>query len=256
MSDVRAAFRLAALELLTRRRRILALLAFAALFLAAAATAATLGREGDHVEMDTLYQLGGYPLISGLLLVGWLLGRFPLAATLVLTSGLIARDRETGDARLLAVRPASPALLYGARFLVLGGLAFALSAVLMPLFDLIMLGRWAGPATLVLILAHVLVWGGLTALLSTLTGLDAWLALLIGLAAMIWTSLADAGLTPLAPPIAEAVAFALPPVRQLVALESAFAGVEPIPWEMFWFCAGYGAVMVILAGLMLRRREI
>lgn len=251
-----AAFRLAGLELLSRRRRILALVAFAALFLAAAATAATLGRESDHVEMDALYQLGGYPLISGLLLVGWLIGRFPLIATLVLMSGIVAIDRETGDARLLAVRPVAPTLLYGARFIVLGALAFSLSALLMPLFDLIMLGRWGGAATLVLILAHVLVWGGLTALLSTLTSLDAWLALLLAILAMVWASLAGAGMTPLPAPIAEALTFALPPVRQLFDMEAAFAGVQPIPWPAFWFCAGYGAVMLLGAAWLLRRREV
>lgn len=256
MRAVRAAFRLAGLELLARRRRILALLAFAALFLAAAATAAALGRESGHVEMDALYQLGGYPLISGLLLVGWLIGRFPLIATLVLMSGIVASDRESGDARLLAVRPISPLLVYGARFAVLAGLAFALSALLMPLFDLIMIGRWGGGATLVLILAHLLVWGGLTALLSTLTSLDAWLALLLGIVAMVWAALAGAGMTPLAPPIAEALAFILPPVQKLFTLEAAFAGVQAIPWSAFWFCAGYGAVMLIGAAGLLRRREI
>lgn len=255
-SQVGAAFRLAGLELLARRRRILALMAFAALFLAAGVTAATLAGGGDHVEFDALFQIGGYPLISGLLLAGWLIGRFPLAATLVLMSGVIADDRHTGHARLLAVRPVSPTLLYGARALVLGGLAFALSALLMPLFDLIMLGRWGGAATLVLILAHVLVWGGLTALLSTITGLDAWISLLLALLAMVWASLADAGMSPLAPPLADAVSFILPPVRPLFELESAFAGMEPIPWHAFWFCAGYGAVMLIVAGLVVRRREI
>lgn len=256
MNALLAAFRLAGLELLARRRRIFALLAFAGVFLAAAATAAALGREAGHVEMDTLFQLGGYPLISGLLLVGWLIGRFPLLATLVLLGGVVAHDRETGHARMLAARPVSPLLLYGARFVVLAGLAFALSAILMPLFDLIMLGRWGGGATLALILAHVVVWGGLTALLSTLTGLDAWLALLLGLFAMVWASLTQATLVPLAPPLAEALTFVLPPVRQLFALEAAFAGVEPVPWDAFWFAMGYGALMLIVAGWLLRRREL
>lgn len=256
MSRVAAAFRLAGLELLARRRRILALLAFAALFLAAGVTTATLGQEAGHVEMDTLFQLGGYPLISGVLLVGWLIGRFPLAATLVLTSGVVSGDRASGQARLLAARPVAPWLLYGARLLVLGGLAFAISAVLLPLFDLIMLGEWAGPATLVLIAAHVLVWGGLTAFLSTLTTLDAWLALLLALLAMVWASLAGAGMTPLPDPLAEALLFVLPPVGSLFELESAFAGVEPIPWGAFRFAAGYGVVMLLLAAWRLRGREL
>lgn len=256
MRAVAAAFRLAALDLLSRRRRILALLAFAALFMAAAATAAALAGHGDHVEMDTLYQLGGYPLVSGLLLTGWLIGRFPLAATLVLMAGVVAGDRAAGHARILAVRPVPPVLVYGARFVVLAGLAFAISAVLLPLFDLVMLGQWGGLATLILILAHVLVWGGLTALLSTFTSLDAWLTVLLALTAMVWSSLAGAGMTPLAPPIVDLLTFILPPVDRLFALESAFASVEPIPWDAFWFCAGYGAVTIIAAGLAVRAREI
>ena len=256
MSALAAAFRLAGLDLLARRRRILALAAFAALFLAAAITAATLGRDAGHVEMDALFQVGGYPLVSGLLLAGWLIGRFPMVATLVLLAGVVADDREGSRARLLAVRPASPALLYGARFVLLAALAFALSAVLLPLFDIIMLGEWGGAPTLVLILAHVLVWGGLTTLLSVLTSLDAWLALLLALLAMVWTSLAGAGLTPLAPPIAEVLTFVLPPIGSLFALESAFADVEPIPWGEFWFCAGYGAVLLVTAAFLMRRREI
>lgn len=256
MSSVRAAFRLAGLELLARRRRILALLAFAGLFLAAAATAAALGREDGHVEMDTLFQLGGYPLISGIMLTGWLIGRFPLVATLVLLGGLVARDRETGHARILGARPVSPALIYGARFIVLAGLAFALSAILMPVFDLIIIGEWGGVATLTLILAHVLVWGGLTAALSTITSLDAWIVVFLAVLAMVWSSLAQAAMLPVAPPLAEIVSFVLPPVRQLFALESAFADIEPVPWDAFWFCAGYGLIMLIAAALLLRRREV
>lgn len=253
---VAAAARMAGLELLARRRRILALLAFAMLFLAAAATAAAVAREGGHVEMDRLFQVGGYPLISGVLLAGWLLGRFPLVATLVLLSGVVSGDRAEGHARILAVRPGSPALLYGVRFLVLDGLAFLMSALLMPLFDLIVLGEWGGPATLVLILAHVLVWGGLTTLLSVVTRLDAWVVLMLALVAMVWSSLHAAGMLPLATPVAELVGFVLPPQEQLFELEGAFADVEPIPWNAFWFCAGYGAVALLAAGALLRRREI
>lgn len=255
MTAGRAAFRMAVLEITARRRRIFALLAAAALFLAAGATAATLGRQDGHVEFDRLFEIGGYPLISGMLLAGWLLGRFPLVATLVLTAGIVSMDGEDSRGRLLAIRPVHPALVYGARFLVLAGLAFLLSALLLPAFDLVMLGAWAGPATLVLILAHVLVWGGLTALLSTFTRLDAWITLMLALLAMVWASLAGARMLPLAPPFVDAVAFVLPPQAALFALEGAFADLQPIPWDAFWFAAGYGLVALILAGLLLARRQ-
>ncbi len=251
-----AAFRMAALELLARRRRILGLLAAAAVFLAAAVTAATLARDQGHVEFDTLYRLGGYPLVSGLLLTGWLIGRFPLVVVLVLTSGVVSGDRDAGTARLLAARPVAPTLVYGVRLLVLWALAFAIAAALLPAFDLIMLGDWAGPATLVLILAHILVWGSLTTLLSVFTRLDAWIAALLAVLAMTWNALVHAGLSPLAPPLTEVLSFVLPPVERLVQLESAFAGLEPIPWDAFAFCAGYGAVLLLLAAWRIRRREI
>jgi hypothetical protein len=253
---VRAAARLAVLELRTRQRRLLALLAFAALFLLVAATAALLAQEEGHVELETLFMVGGYPLISGVLLVGWLLGRFPLIATLVLVSGVIAADRVDGHGRLLAARPAPPALVYGARFLLLGGLAFALSAVLMPLFDLLMIGTWAGPALIVLILAHVVVWGALTTLLSVFTRLDAWLTLLLALFAMVWGALREVGMLPVVAPMGDVIALVLPPQAQLVALESAFAGLQPIPWDAFWSCLAYGAVALMLAGWLVGRREI
>lgn len=256
MRTARAAGSLALLEIRARQRRILALLAFAGLFLLTAATAAVLAHEDGHVEIETLFQIGGYPLISGVLLVGWLLGRFPLVATLVLMSGIIAADRDTGHARILAVRPAAPALLYGVRFLTLAVLAFALSALLMPLFDLLMIGTWAGPALLALILAHVFVWGALTTLLSVVTRLDAWIVLLLALFAMVWGALRVAGMLPVVPLLGDIVAFILPPQAQLFALESAFAGVLPIPWPAFWFCIGYGAVALLLAGWSVGRREV
>jgi hypothetical protein len=256
VSGVRAAAGLAALELRARQRRILALMAFAGLFLLTAATAAVLAHDDGHVELETLFQIGGYPLISGVLLIGWLLGRFPLVATLVLMSGIIAADDEAGHARVLAARPAQPALVYGVRFLILAALAFALSAVLMPLFDLLMIGAWAGSALLVLILAHVVVWGSLTTLLSVFTRLDAWLVLLLALFAMVWGALREAGMLPVVGPLGDVIAFILPPQAQLFALEAAFAGIEPIPWDAFWFCMGYGAVALLLAGWSVGRREL
>jgi hypothetical protein len=253
---LRATAGLAALEVRARQRRILALLAFAGLFLLTAGTAAVLAQEDGHVELETLFQIGGYPLISGVLLIGWLLGRFPLVATLVLMSGIIAGDREAGHARILATRPAPPALVYGVRFTILAGLAFALSALLMPLFDLLMIGAWAGPALLALILAHVWVWGSLTALLSVFTRLDAWLVLLLALFAMVWGALREAGMLPVVAIAGDLIAFILPPQAQLFALEAAFAGIRPVPWDAFWFCIGYGVVALILAGLAVGRREI
>lgn len=247
---------LLALTLRDRGRRVLLLLAFSALFLTAAVTAAVLGRgEAGHVEMDQIFVFGGLPLVSALLLAGWLVGRFPLLAALVLLSGVVSEDRQRPLGRLLAVRPVSPIAVYGARFITLAGLAFLFCAVVMPAFDLLILGQWAGPATLVLIAADLLVYGGLTALLSVWTRNEGWIVLLLVLTAMVWDALGRAGMLPLVPPLAELVAFLLPPQGALFALEAAFAEVEPIPWGAFGYAAGYGGATLILAALSLRMRE-
>lgn len=248
---------LALLELRARRRRIAALLAFAGLFLAAGLTARLfVAGEDGHVEADRLFVIGGYPLVSALLLLGWLLGRFPVIATLVLTAGLFSHDRAEGYARLYAVRPASPLRVYGTRFAVLAGVAFAISAALMPTFDILMLGTWAGPATLVLILAHVLAFGGLTALLSVWTRGDAWIAALLAIAALVWEALRSAGALAFPPGVRDVVGFILPPQAAIFRLEEAFGNVQPIPWDAFAYVAGYGIVTLVLAALAVRRREV
>lgn len=249
--------RLAWLDVLARRKRIVVLLLFAGLFLAAGVAARLLvSDEHGHVNADHLFLVGGYPLVSALLLMGWVLGRFPLIATLVLMAGLFSDDHARGHARLLAVRPTSLVRLYGTRFAVLGAVAFGISAVLLPAFDLLLLGTWAGPATLVLILSQVLVFGGLTALLSVWTRGDAWITLLLAVGALVWDALlrADALLVP--PGVRDVVGFVLPPQAMLFELEGAFAEIQPIPWEAFTFVAGYGLVMLVLAAFSLTQREL
>jgi hypothetical protein len=254
---MRAAVALAWLDLRARRRRLVALAAFAGLFLAAGLTARLLVADGHgHVDADQLFIVGGYPLVSALLLLGWLLGRFPLIATLVLMAGFASDDRATGQARLYAVRPASPAALYGARFLVLAATAFLSSAVLLPTFDLLLLGTWAGPATLVLILANILAFGGLVAILSIWTRADSWIALFLTLAALVWNALRAASKLTVPIGVRDFVGFILPPQAAILRLEDAFGALQPIPWDAFWQVAGYGAVLLAAAAVLVGRREI
>lgn len=250
------ALALVGLTIRARSRRLAVLGAFATLFVTAATAAAVLARDAHGgVDFDRIFLVGGMPFASGLLFLGWLLGQFPLIATLILMAGIVSDDRDAGHMRLYAVRPVSPLVVYGVRFAVFALLAFALSAALMPVFDLIMLGTWAGTATLVLIAADILVYGSLTLLLSVWTRGDAWIALLLALAAIIWDALRRADGFGLAPAVGEFVAFILPPRSALFALESAFAAVEPIPWDAFAYAAGYGTVLIALAGVSLAWRE-
>lgn len=244
--------------LVALRRRLIGLLAFSLLFLAVAAGTRLLApRHEGHLEVEQLFQIGGYPLVSGLLLLGWVLGRFPLIASLVLLAGIFSHDRNTGYARIYTVRPVSRLAIYGSRFAVLTFIAFGLSALLLPAFDVLLIGQWAGPGTIVLVAAYVLVYGSLVALLSVWTRADAWIALGIAIFAILWHALRTGGAldtTPVA--LREVLSFILPPHGALFQIETAFANAMPIPWAAFAYVIAYSAVLLVLAGLSLTRREI
>lgn len=251
------AWRLALVHVLAQRRRLFALGALGLVFLlAAGAAAAFLKDEGGTVHIDALFTVGGYPAASALLLIGWLVGRLPLIAVLVLMAGLVSDDRDSGLARLVAVRPLSPVVVYGTRFALLSAIAFALCAIVMPGFDLLMLGEWAGAGTIVLIAAYLVAYGGLVAFLSVWTRGDAWVALILALIALLWSALDRAAVMPVAPALADLIGFLLPPQPALLELEGAFGELEPIPWDAFAYCIGYGAFFLVLAGLSLAHREV
>jgi hypothetical protein len=247
---------LVALMLRARRRRLAWLAAFAGLFVAAAVAARLLaGDEHGHVEMGRLFDVGGYPLISAIVLLGWLVARFPLVAVLVLMAGVASDDRRHGFLRLWTVRPGSPLRIYAPAWAALALLAVLASALLLPLVDLILLGAWAGPNTLVLVLAYVLLYGSLTALFSVWTTADAWLALLVGLGAVVWHGLLRAGAVGLPTIFREVITFLLPPQGALLAVEGAFAAMAPVPWDALAYVAGYSLVVLVVAALLLERRE-
>lgn len=245
------------LFLRTRVRRIAALIGFAALFLAAGLAARLLvGTENGQVEMGQLFMIGGSPFVSALLLLGWLLGRYPLIATLALAAGIVSEDRVSGMSRLYAVRPTSLIGIYARRFLVVAIISFGLSALLLPVFDVIMLGQWAGVATLVLALGYVAVYGALCFLLSVWFTNEVWLVLALAIAGMVWDALLRAGtLDATAPGIRQAVAILLPPQGALFQLESAFGALQPVPWGSFAYVMAYATILVIAALVSLRIRE-
>jgi hypothetical protein len=247
---------LVALMLRARRRRVVWLAAFGALFILAAAAARLLaGDEHGHVEMGRVFEMGGYPLISAIVLLGWLVARFPLVAVLVLMAGVASDDRRHGFLRLWTVRPGSPLRIYAPAWVALALLAVAVSALLLPLVDVILLGDWAGPNTLVLIAAYVLLYGSLTAFFSVWTTADAWLALLVGVGAAVWHGLVRAGAVGLPTIFREVITFLLPPQGALLAVEAAFAGMAPVPWAALAYVAGYSVVLLVVAGVLLELRE-
>lgn len=250
-------FALIPLTFVALRRRTLLLAAWAAALLAVALAARLLSGGADHAELDRIFEVGGPTLGAGFIVFGWLVGRFPLVATLVMLAGIFSHDRATGTARILAVRPVSLPLLYGTRFLVLCTTAFAAGAILLPVFDLILLGRWAGPSTLVLAAAYVIAYAGVVALLSVFSRADAWIALLLGMLAIAWNALRSAGMLDALPAGGrQFVTLVLPPHASLLAIENAFGQAARMPWNAFIDICIYGATMTVLALLALIRREI
>lgn len=239
-------------------RRIGLMIVFALVFLVTASAVRLLTDAGDgHAELDRLFAFGGPTLASGFLVLGWLVGRFPIIVTLVLMAGFVSQDRADGMARLYFARPVSPVALYALRFATLAALAFTLSATLLPIFDLILLGEWAGEGALALIAADIMVYGGLVVLLSLFTRADAWIALLLAILAMTWHALRSAGLLDvLAPAGRETITFLLPPYGALFAIESAFGDLRPVPWDAFAFACAWGAMLLATAAVILTRREV
>ncbi len=243
--------------LIALRRRLALLLGLAAVLIGSAAMARLLSGGGDHVELDRIFEFGGTTLASAFLLLGWLVGRFPMIAALVLFAGFFSGDRETGLARLYLARPVSPLSIWTVRFLTLAGTAFLLSIVVLPLFDLVLLGTWAGSATPVLSAAYIIAYAGLVALLSIWTRGDAWIALLLGIAAMAWDAMRSADLLVMVPPGGrQFVSLILPPHGALFALESAFGSIQPVPWNALLDVCVYGVTLAIVAALLIRVREI
>jgi len=246
-----------ALELGRLRRRALWLLAFGAVFLAAATTGRLLGGEAGHVEFDALMQVGGYPMVSALLLSGWLVGRFPMLAALVLLAGVYSEPRQSGLARLLEVRPRQPLLLLALRIKLAFLLALAISLAVPVSFDVIMLGRLPGVSLVALVAANVLVYGALTALLSTFLRGDAWAAAFLMILAVTWHALLRSGILATSPPgIREVVTVVLPPQGALLQLETAFAADLAVPVPALLFAAAYAALALLLAGVIASRRDL
>ncbi len=246
------------LELYSRRKRIAALLGFGALYLIGALTVRAIG-VGDHgqVEPDALYQFGGYPLVSAFLLSGWSIGRYPLIIVLVLVAGLVSNDIHAGYTRIYAATRARLVVLYGFRLALLMLLAFVMSAVLLPVFDFIILGKLSSPQLFVLVSAYILVFGSLTALFSVFTRGDAWWALAVWVAALIWAAMKRGGLLAHSPPGIDPVVTAiLPPQAALNTIEDAFGMMQPTPWGAFLYICMYAALILLVAGFALSRREI
>src|SRR5688572_3948873 len=127
----------------------------------------------------------------------------------------------------------------------------------MPSFDFLLLGRWAGPGTFVLILSYILVYGSMCFFLSVWLRGEVWVTVVLAITAMLWDALIRSGkMGNAAPGIREIVTVLLPPQSALFQIESAFGAENPIPWLSFIFVSVYALILIVAALVSLRIREL
>ena len=172
-------------------------------------------------------------------------------------AGIVSADRRDGTMRLYAARPTSLAKLYLIKFAVTALVVFIISTALMPSFDLILLARWAGPNTFVLITSYILVYGSLTFFLSVWLRGDVWVTAFLAIVAMLWDALLRSGrIADAAPGFRELITILLPPQSALFKLENAFGAETATPWGAFAFVVAYSIILLIAAVVSLRLREL
>jgi hypothetical protein len=177
-------------------------------------------------------------------------------AVLILLAGFVSADRRHGYYRLFFAQPVSPLVFYGVRW----GLGVGLAVLAAVLFLVVgQLAAWGevrgGLEGIQLAVLAAIAYGGLLAFLSTvLTRGDAWVALLLFVFTHVWLTLLGMGAEPLPPLFRDLLTFVLPPQTALRDVYAALLAGER-DWGAATFAAGYGAVWLGAAGVVLRVRE-
>ena len=192
------------------------------------------------------------------------LGPFGISSTLayfaglsmiVLLAGLVSGDRREGYTRLFFAHSTSPLAYYGLRW----GIAYLIAltgATLFLVFGQIIawggvLGGWGG---LLLPALSALIYGGLMAFFSVaLPRGDAWIVFLLFLPTF-FPQILSLGLANASPALRQTALMILPPHG---ALQDVWEGllIGSTAWWGVVTAAGYGALLLLAAGLILKLRE-
>lgn len=177
-------------------------------------------------------------------------------AVIVLLAGFISTDRREGYTRLFFSHPTRPSAFYGVRWALAVALSLALAVLFLVLFQVAVWGELrGGGAGLGLVLANVLVYGGLMAFLSAaLPRGDAWVAFFLFFSTLVPGPL-NFLLSIVGSGVRQLLLFVLPPHSTTLQrlYESALEG--SVAWDALLFSAGYGAVWLVAAGVVLSIRE-
>lgn len=177
-------------------------------------------------------------------------------AVIVLLAGFVSTDRREGYTRLFFSHPTRPALFYGVRWALAVSLAIAFAIVFLFLFQMIAWGELRGGGVgLALVVANVLIYGGLMAFLSAaLPRGDAWVAFFLFFSTLIPGPL-NFLLSILGPGIRGLLLFLLPP--HSTTLQRLYETILEghVAWDALLFSVGYGVVWLVAAALVLSLRE-
>jgi hypothetical protein len=192
----------------------------------------------------------------GALGVSATLANLAALSMLVLLAGFISGDRRGGRFRSYLSHPVSPLALYGLRWLLAAMLTLIVCAGFLVIGQLVAWGEYRGGGSgLWLAAISVVVYGGLLAFLSALLPRgDAWTALGAYFATYLWLTLLAVGAEPLTPGFRQLITLILPPQT---AMQDVYEGMVGgwAAWGAAGFSLGYGVVMLIGAGVVLRLRE-
>lgn len=174
----------------------------------------------------------------------------------ILLAGFISADRRRGYYRIFFSHPTNPLAFYGLRWVLALGLALLAATVFLVVGQFAAWGEFRGGwSGLLLALLSAVAYGGLIAFLSALLPRgDAWVAVLLFVFTFIWLQVLALGAQPFSLPVRQILTLLLPPQTALQDMYEEIV-VGRIAWDAAAFVAGYGAVWLGLAGVMVRFRE-
>jgi len=174
---------------------------------------------------------------------------------IVLTAGVVSRDRRLGYSKIFFSHPTSPTRYYALRWGIAYLAAFLAAVAFLVIGQVVawggVLGGWMG---LTLPAATALIYGGLVGFFSSvLPKGDAWVAFLLFLPTF-FPQILTLGLAGTSPAVRQAILLLLPPQG---ALQRVWEGllVGSFDWGALAFSLSYGAVFLVAAVVILRLRE-
>jgi hypothetical protein len=178
------------------------------------------------------------------------LGGMVFVGAVLAINGIVANDRKQGYYRFLFTKPLAPWRYYGQAFLIHMLGFVAIIALLGASYGLLIWPILSARLVFVVTLMF-LMYGGITFLLSAAARWD-WLSLVaVTVAAeFFWDRFQDS------PSVLARLLYLLPPVHRTSEVYTALAKVQPLPWALVEWYAGYGVVCFVAGLIVLRYRRL